>query len=163
MGSAPRAGVVWTTDDRGDVVCGTRDRSRGSAWLRVLECCRNCQLTRSDRVLTCGEFRCCHHDDEHVGARVVSFTRAAKQTNVPRRVLRVRWFVAAGEGPRRDRDPVWRRGFVLRFKTRVAVASSGVEFLLGRAACDCSFSDLVWTSYLTTRLGLYRRVFHPAS
>src|ERR1051325_10773693 len=100
-----RSGIVWTADNRGRVVCRARDRSRGSARLCVLECCRNCQLPRSDRVLTRGEFRRRYHDDDYVVARVLCHTRTAKQTIAAGGILCVRWFVTAGEGPRGDCYP----------------------------------------------------------
>src|SRR5215510_13618119 len=153
MGGAVWPGTVWTADDCGDVVCRTRDRSRGAAWFCILECCRDWQLSRIDRVLTRGEFRRCDHDDNYVVARVFSSARTAgdaKQAITSGRFLRLRRLIAAGEGTRGHRDSVWRRWFVLHLKTRVAVAIGGAECDLGRAVGPRSISDLVWTSYRTT-------------
>src|ERR1041385_2265120 len=149
------SGTVWTADDRGRVVCRARDRSRGSARLRFLECCRNCQLSRLDRVLTRGEVRRRDHDDDYVVARVLCHTRAAKQTIAAGGILCVRWFVTAGEGPRGDCYPIWRRRFVLLIKTRLAVAICMAEFVLGCAASVGSLRYLVWTSHRAARLDVY--------
>ena len=92
---------------------------------------------------------------DDVGAHVVSSARVAKQAIVSGRVLRVRRIVVASEGTRRDRDPVWRSWFVLRFETQVAVTISARECDLGNAARHRSVSNLVWTSHCPAWLDVY--------